>query len=60
MSQIELYLPCYRFYGPGTILDERLARSERGINELDEACRQGDNAYAEDKGNDRRLYWMKC
>ena len=43
---VELHLPGYRFCGPGTKLKERLARGERGINELDEACREHDIAYA--------------
>ena len=51
---VELHLPGYRFCGPGTKLKERLARNERGINELDEACRQHDIAYEEYKDNERR------
>ena len=51
---VELHLPGYRFCGPGTKLKERLARGERGINELDEACREHDIAYARYKDNSRR------
>jgi hypothetical protein len=51
---VELHLPGYRFCGPGTKLSERLARGERGINELDEACREHDIAYAAYKDNERR------
>jgi hypothetical protein len=51
---VELHLPGYRFCGPGTNLKERLARGERGINELDEACREHDIAYARYKDNSRR------
>ena len=51
---VELHLPGYRFCGPGTRLEERLARGERGINELDEACREHDIAYAKYKDNERR------
>ena len=51
---VELHLPGYRFCGPGTRLEERLARGERGINELDEACREHDIAYAKYKDNNRR------
>lgn len=51
---VELHLPGYRFCGPGTKLEERLARGERGINELDEACREHDIAYAKYKDNERR------
>lgn len=51
---LELHLPGYRFCGPGTKLEERLARGERGINLLDEACREHDIAYAKYKDNERR------
>jgi len=39
----------YRFAGPGTKLKERLARGDRGINNLDELARAHDIAY--DKSN---------
>jgi hypothetical protein len=39
-------VPGYQFCGPGTRLDERLARGDRGINPLDRACREHDIAYA--------------
>ena len=42
----ELHVPGYQFCGPGTRLDERLARGDRGINPLDRACREHDIAYA--------------
>lgn len=45
----ELHIPSYNFCGPGTKLKERLARGDRGINQLDEACRQHDIAYANNK-----------
>lgn len=41
----ELHLPGYEFCGPGTRLDERLAKGDRGINRLDQACREHDIAY---------------
>lgn len=44
---IELHLPSYKFCGPGTRLKERLAHGQRGINLLDEACREHDIAYAQ-------------
>lgn len=45
---IELHLPGgYRFCGPGTRLKERLARNERGLNPLDDACKEHDIAYAQ-------------
>ena len=51
---VELHLPGYRFCGQGARVEERLARGERGINELDEACREHDIAYATYKNNERR------
>ena len=47
-------LPGYRFCGPGTNLEERLSRGDRGINELDEACREHDIAYTQYKDNESR------
>ena len=41
----ELHLPGYQFCGPGTRLNERLARGDQGVNKLDEACREHDIAY---------------
>jgi hypothetical protein len=43
---IELHIPGYQFCGPGTRLEERLARGDRGINPLDTACREHDIAYS--------------
>ncbi|KAJ8959450.1 hypothetical protein NQ318_022143 [Aromia moschata] len=37
----------YRFCGPGTKLSKRLKRGDVGINQLDEACKKHDIAYAE-------------
>ena len=45
----EVHLPLHRFAGPGTRLQERLAKGQRGINQLDEACRRHDIAYAQHK-----------
>ncbi|KYN13309.1 hypothetical protein ALC57_14510 [Trachymyrmex cornetzi] len=36
----ELHIPGYQFCGPGTRLEQRLARDDRGINPLDAACRE--------------------
>lgn len=41
----EVHIPGYRFCGPGTRLQKRLARGDAGINPLDEACKQHDIAY---------------
>ena len=46
---IELYLPGYQFCGPGTKLNVRLARGDRGINMLDAACKEHDLAYRASK-----------
>lgn len=56
---IELHLPAglrksYRYCGPGTKLQERLARGDPGINELDESCKVHDIAYSLHKDNYHR------
>lgn len=45
-TPFELHLPGYRYCGPGTQLAKRLARGDRGINPLDEACLEHDKAYS--------------
>jgi hypothetical protein len=47
----ELHLPGYRYCGPGTKLEKRLARGDPGINPLDSACKQHDIAYSQDRDN---------
>lgn len=42
---IELHIPGYQFCGPGTKLQKRLLKGDRGINQLDEACMYHDIAY---------------
>jgi hypothetical protein len=42
----ELHLPGYNYCGPNTNLDKRLARGDKGINPLDEACKEHDKSYA--------------
>lgn len=42
----EVHLPGYKYCGPGTRLQERLIRGDRGINPLDEACKFHDIAYS--------------
>ncbi|XP_071056523.1 uncharacterized protein [Onthophagus taurus] len=51
---VELHIPGYQFCGPGTKLDKRLARGEKGINPLDRACREHDIAYRDNKTLDQR------
>lgn len=41
----ELHLPGYNYCGPGTNLKKRLERRDKGINLLDEYCKQHDIAY---------------
>lgn len=42
----ELHIPTYRFCGPGTKLEKRLTRGDKGIDLLDEACKEHDIAYS--------------
>lgn len=51
---IELHLPTYQYCGPGTKLEKRLARGDRGINKLDEACKAHDIAYSNYADSERR------
>lgn len=51
---IELHLPGYQFCGPGTKLEKRLQRGDRGINPLDAACRVHDIAYAQSSDINKR------
>lgn len=51
---VELHLPSYQYCGPGTKLEERLARGDKGINKLDEACKEHDIAYATYKNSSDR------
>ena len=41
----EMHLPGYNYCGPFTKLEKRLARGDRGINKLDEACKKYDIFY---------------
>ena len=50
----EAHLPTYNFCGPGTKLQERLKRGDRGINQLDEACKVHDIAYSRSKDLEAR------
>lgn len=42
----ELHLPGYNYCGPGTKLQQRLSRGDKGINQLDECCKEHDIAYS--------------
>lgn len=52
----ELHYPFgqYRYLGPGTKLEERLAKNQRGVNPLDEAAKFHDIAYSLYKDSDNR------
>lgn len=41
----EMHIPGYNYCGPGTKLQLRLSRGDKGINKLDEACKAHDIAY---------------
>lgn len=45
----ELHLPGYSYCGPGTALEKRLQRGDKGINQLDAACKEHDIAYSQSK-----------
>lgn len=45
----ELHLPGYQYCGPGTNLQTRLDRGDKGINLLDAACKSHDIAYSKNK-----------
>lgn len=51
---VELHIPGYNFCGPGTKLKKRLARGDKGINPLDEACKIHDIAYSNFNDSGRR------
>lgn len=49
---VELHIPGgYQYCGPGTKLQERLARGDSGINPLDAACKEHDIAYSKNREN---------
>lgn len=50
----ELHIPGYQYCGPGTNLKKRLNRGDKGINPLDQACREHDIFYFQHKGTDSR------
>ncbi|CAH0560605.1 unnamed protein product [Brassicogethes aeneus] len=50
----ELHISSYNYCGPGTKLSKRLARNDKGINPLDEACKIHDIAYSKNAELDKR------
>lgn len=45
----ELHLPGYQYCGPGTKLEKRLERGDKGINGLDVACKAHDISYSQNQ-----------
>ena len=45
----EWHVPNHNFCGPGTRIRERLARGDKGVNPLDEACKKHDISYLNSK-----------
>lgn len=52
---VEYHLPGYNFCGPGTKLDQRIAKGDKPINELDACCMIHDMVYAESTSADARV-----
>lgn len=50
----ELHIPGYQYCGPGTKLDQRLQRGDKGVNLLDEACKDHDIAYSQSNDLSKR------
>ena len=50
----ELHWPGYNYLGPGTKLDERLKRGDKPINKLDEAAKEHDIFYKNNKDTNSR------
>lgn len=50
----ELHIPGYSYCGPGTKLQERLARGSQPINELDRSCQEHDIFYHNEKDTKQR------
>ena len=46
---IELHIPGYEFWGPGTHLEKRLVRGDQDINPLDAVYREHDITYSQNK-----------
>lgn len=53
-TPFEMHIPGYQYCGPGTKLQERLARNDPGINPLDQACKEHDISYSKFKDTENR------
>jgi hypothetical protein len=51
----EYHFPGYNFCGPGTKVFTRLTRGDKGVNQLDEACKCHDIEYMMYAGDDKNL-----
>jgi hypothetical protein len=51
----EYHIPGYNYCGPGTKVFTRLMRGDRGINNLDEACKRHDIEYMMYAGDSIKL-----
>lgn len=51
----ELHVPGYQYCGPGTHLEERLARGDAGKNPLDVACKRHDISYTNKNSEERSI-----
>ncbi|KAJ8912242.1 hypothetical protein NQ315_016584 [Exocentrus adspersus] len=51
-----MHLPGYNWCGPGTKVNKRLARNDPGVNGLDEACKEHDIFYSENKDTKTRHF----
>lgn len=47
----EAHINKYSYCGPGTKLEKRLARGDKGINELDKFCKDHDIQYSQNADN---------
>lgn len=50
----EAHVPGYSWCGPGTNVEKRLARGDKGVNPLDEACKLHDIEYSKHKDSENR------
>lgn len=48
---VELHIPTFKYCGPGTQLNKRLARGDIPINPLDQACQDHDIEYSKNRDN---------
>lgn len=51
---VEFHIPSYRYCGPGTKLEKRLARGDKPKNKLDAACLNHDIAYSKSSSLEKR------